>query len=296
MHVTLSKLCAIVGLTVAAPILSAQILPFGLRPPDKTKISDVSSFKRPSKDGGAEGAAFKGQYVVAIHGAAVGGAIVSREIAAVGRIEADGRGNITGVMNIDSAFGAAHAPIAGTYALNGDGTGTLSWTVTPTDIETFEFFVSLDEGKVKSATLLESDGNGGTSGTVVRQQSTDAPEGSYHFNLIGETFVTSGVPDAVAAAGTLNINQGLVQGTVGLFVSDVAQNSATSIPPVAFQARMSAPDQTGRFVLTFMFPAEVASPEEVHFVGYVVDSKQFILLPMDSPSPTRPIISGSGIQ
>jgi hypothetical protein len=80
--------------------------------------------------------------------------------------------------------------------------------------------------------MLESDGQAGTSGFLVRQTVSGAPEGSFNFSLTGETFVTSGTPDAISVAGTIDISQGIPQGIVSFFVGDAANGRATVIPPV----------------------------------------------------------------
>jgi hypothetical protein len=133
MRVILPTCFTMAGLIVSAvPALTAQTLPYNLQQPRPASVSNSASAA--SKGAGPEAKAFKGQYAVAIRGAAVGGTSPSRELTAVGSIIADGDGHIRGVVDFNSANVTAHAPITGSYTLNADGTGTLTWIVSPTDV------------------------------------------------------------------------------------------------------------------------------------------------------------------
>jgi|GEM_PF-6808453 len=282
-------------LAAGGPTLTAQKLPFNLHRPDPSVVSNPTSAA--SKSGGAEASALKGQYVISLRGASVGGTSPSRETTALGSILADGRGHISsGVLDFNSAETSGPGPVTGSYMLNADGTGTVTLNITPSNTETFLLFVSQEEGKVKNATLLESDGKAGSSGTLVRQTVVGDPTGSYNFSLTGETLETSGTPNAVAVAGNLDISQGLAQGIVTFFVGDAGHNTSTEIPPTAVQATLTAPEQTGRFLINFNLTQPGGTATQISFVGYVVDPQHFNLLPFGPPSETFPIMIGSAVQ
>ena len=280
------------GLMIAAaPALVAQNLPYGLKQSSPVALSNAKA-KKP----GPQAKAFKGQYAFALHGASVGGQSVSREEGIAGSITADGKGNIiSGVEDFNSATGTfAQLPVAGSYTLDANGTGTLT-LVSDQMTQTFSLYAPLTGTKIQNASLVQIDGTAGTGGTLVRQSPTDALVGNYSFNLSGETFETSGVPNAVSAAGTFNIIAGLVQGQATFFVGDAAHGGAI-VSSFAFPANMTPPDPNGRFTLSFSFiPGDDSSPQ-VHFAGYVVDAKHFNLLPIDPPSDLLPLMTGSAVQ
>ncbi|ADV82726.1 hypothetical protein [Terriglobus saanensis] len=298
MHTPSSKYLTLAALIVTAtPVLTAQNpkpLPFNL-PQAKPGVVALAASAKPGA--GSQASALKGQYALSLRGASVGGTSPSRETTAVGSIVADGRGHITsGVLDSNSAGMAGETPVTGSYTLNADGTGTVTLNITSSNVETFTLFVSQEGGKVKSATLLESDSKAGASGSLVRQTVSGGPEGSFNFRLTGETFETSGTPNAVAVGGTVDISQGLAQGIVSFFVGDAGHDTAFVIPPVALQATLTTPDQTGRFLFTFNFTPDGGSATQVQFVGYVVDSTHFNLLPVGPPSAFLPILIGSAVQ
>jgi hypothetical protein len=165
--------------------------------------------------------------------------------------------------------------------------------------KTFALFVPQLAGTIDKPTVVENDDKiAGLSGTITRQKSpTTAPDGSFNLNLSGETVETSGVPNAVALAGSLNFSNGLLQGTISAFVGDGAAGTAFIIPPVSFPATFTQPDSNGRFELTFQGGAGAESPiSTAQFAGYVVDAKTFNLIPITPVSEIIPLLNGSAVQ
>jgi hypothetical protein len=302
------KHLVLAGLFVATmPVLSAQQIPFGLTadPQATTTLSNAAV-----KSGGAEAAAFKGQFTFLLRGEAVHETSPSREAIAAGTITADGKGNITSGEEdfVEAGKIDTQLPESGTYVLNADGTGKLVLK-SSNFTQTFSLFVTEENHEVRSATLIQIDGDIGLVGTLTKQNLSTPPDGSFHFSLSGETFETTNVPNAVAVAGTVTITQGLLQGDLGVFVGDAGvggpgpfggpadggAGSALVIPAVAFPATLTAPDRNGRFNFTFRLSQDNSTPP-INFIAYQVNAKQFNVILGELPSQLLPIISGSAVQ
>ena len=281
------------GLVMAAtPGLIAQKAPFGITADTHTPAV------RAVRGGGAEASALKGAYALSFSGALVGANIFSRQAGEIGSIIANGKGQIIGgEIDFTSVQNTLMSlPVTGTYILNADGTGALT-LVTSQFTQSFSLFAAEVNGKVTSATVVQTDGAAGTSGSLVKQKAAGAPAGNFSFNLSGETFETSGTPNAVAVSGTLDIIDGFVVGAAGFFVGDASHGAAAVIPPQGFPASVSTPDAYGRFTLSISFSSlagEALPP--VTFAAYTVDATHFTLLPITAPSENVPLLIGFAVQ
>lgn len=235
---------------------------------------------------------FVGQYSFLIQGAIVAPNFVSRRTSAAGSLIADGNGHVTGVFDSEGPTGViTKAPLTGTYTLDATGVGTLTVMAGGATFK-FSLFTPAIPGKVQNATLVESDSIAGSIGYLNKQVVPASLDGSYNFNLAGETFETTGVANAISVGGTFAISQGSLQGAATIFVGDAAEGSAVVVTGVAFPATMTAIDANGRFTLTAVFPGG----PQIHFIGYALDATHFSLIPGDPASETSVLISGSAVR
>jgi hypothetical protein len=243
-------------------------------------------------EAGAQSGIPSGRYTLLLTGALVGPNFASRKTTTIGVVVFDANGNYTGHIDTNETRGTfQNVTITGTYARQANGVGSLSWNAQGFGQFQFQLFTSQTSGSVESATLIETDNAAGIVGYMKRQTIPASIDGSYHADLKGETDVGSGVPDAVAVAGTLTIAKGIVQGTETVFIGNAAAGTATVLPSVSYPGTVTAPDGNGRFVFTDIFQGA-----PTHFVGYSIDANSYYQMQLDPPSAAAPLLAGLAVK
>ncbi|WP_213807600.1 hypothetical protein [Granulicella sp. dw_53] len=281
------KCLSLVGLILtSAPVLMAQSLPFGLQNQPAVSKDAVSTDSDLSN--------FTGQYSFAVQGALVGKDIISRKVGIVGSLVSDGKGHIiSGVEDYNSEIGTFPAlPITGTYTLNAAGVGTLTLKSSQMT-QTFSFFAPQVPGRVQNATLTESDGLAGVTGSIDKQIAATSLDGGYNFSLTGQTVETSGLPNPVALGGNFVATTGNVLGSTTFFVGEAQMGGAVVLPATPFQATITAPDSNGRLAFTVIF---APNGQPAHFVGYALDPTHINFLTLDRASEFLPLLTGQAVR
>jgi hypothetical protein len=209
---------------------------------------------------------FSGTYAFSVTGQNSGGFF-----SAVGTLQADGNGNITGGVedfNGQGAFSLSQI-LSGSYSVIADGRGDAALITSFTTIDLS--FVLLSQGQ--SAQIMRFDPGATGSGIMVQQNSnafsTASIKGPYAFNLSG---IDSGGVGVVAAGmftadGAGNISSGTLDLNDGGVVSSITITSGTY--SVA---------SNGRGTLTLS-----AASGSLDFVFYVVDATHLKLMESDPP-------------
>jgi hypothetical protein len=232
-----------------------------------------------------------GRYTLLLTGALVGPNFPSRKTTTIGSVVFDANGNYTGTIDTNETRGTFQsAAVTGTYARQANGVGTLSFNAQGFGQFQFQVFTSQDSQPVVNATLLETDNAAGIVGYMKKQTIPASINGTWHFDLSGETAVKSGVPDATAIAGTFTVTKGIVQGTETAFIGNGAAGTATVAPNISYSGTVTAPDKNGRFVLT-----NTVQGAPTHLVGYSIDDTDFYLMQLDPPSAAAPLLSGLAV-
>jgi hypothetical protein len=249
------------------------------------------------KQAGARVNRLEGRYAFELKGSLISDgpsnhAFPSHDAGVIGSFVVDGRGNITsGTLDFNSSQNRlVELPFKGTYMLDANGIGTMTWTSTVFN-HTFALYTSQADEGVDSATFLENDGAAGFSG-FLRRQKVSALVGSYRFSLDGETFETINTPSQVAIAGKLGITQGFLQASATVLIGSAANTKSVIVTSNAFSTAITNPDQNGRFKFTLAFAPNAPIPP-VECVGYVVDAQHFVSINIEQPTSQLPFFVGS---
>lgn len=256
--------------------------------------SSVTCTVSPVGPGGTEANLFHGHYAFFFTGTAQQGYTAANRIVSAGSFTADGNGHIkAGIEDINSPAGSEQGvAFTGTYTLNGSQ-GTLTWK-SALGVEQFDFFLGQTAGQtalsdVKQASLIYSDPGILGNGTLTKQRlgSASAPvslTGSYALNLTGYPPSSVGLSDASLPAflsGTLTPNP---YNSSQQLTATVDLNSAETGPIIGTNesGTFGTPDpKTGRFTYT-LTPAGSNIQQPTHFVGYLLNKSDFVILSTDS--------------
>jgi hypothetical protein len=216
--------------------------------------------------GGFNKGSLKGSYAFTVkgYGLNVGTSTAANFFVEGGVFTSDGNGNITAgtddfverVGNTTQAF--TGSAVTGTYTMNKDGTGDLTFNFTAGGSEIFRITLS-DTGHLY---MEEEDGFGTSAGSAELQDSTllsTIPSGNFVFRT-HDVFVS-------ATMGKMAISAGAVSGS---FV--MVQNGAAVTGSIGAGASMTAPT-AGRGTITYSVNGLTHSAEY-----YVVSSSKFSLL------------------
>jgi hypothetical protein len=278
-------------LTLFSVGMAGQNLPYGLKPGGSLTTKATMARATPTVRLAAA-AETTTQYAFLLSGAAVvrPGAD-SRLFVEAGSITVNASGQVvSGKADYNFAGGNGVAlPITGSYTGN-----TLTLT-SQYGSQTFAMTVATNNGAITSASLLQTDGSSGLSGVLIPQTAGVTPAGNFSFNMKGQTFEVNGVPDAVAATGSMTVDGQSVSGTASFFVGDLGHDSFLQTLDVPYNAAISAPDQSGRFTLTFTY-SDGTTSFDAHFAAYAVNAGRFVFIPIDPLNEQTPIVYGNAVQ
>ncbi len=276
--------------------VSAQPMNDGLTPlcsngiPSQTVVVPIT----PIGPSGQYGNLLSGQYAFLFNGTNPQIKGASQRLAAVGSLNFDGQGHVTGVEDVNSGLGSNLAvAVTGQYTLDfGFGTLTLQSSL---GVQQFVIFVSPSQfaAGVTKASFFSKDGYvvfG--NGSLAKQTLPTEPyrSQSYVLNLSGDftckATCTEGVPVFemgsidVAPSGTFNSQ---LDGSVGAYLLPQTELSGDH-----FGANAPV---TGR--VTYTLPQGPLFP--LHMVEYPIDEGHFFTMSTDSHATTY-LLSGVGTQ
>ena len=223
------------------------------------------------------------------------------QVAAVGRLVADGNGNITGVEDVNTSAGVLSSlGFTGTYSLGLDDTGTMTLT-TSEGTQTFGLYLPSVIGlsnAAASATFIETDALVEGSGILLKQDvngisyalsnpgstyQLDYGKGTYAFTGVGSTACLD-CSDVGHAAGPVEVAGQLTLGTSGAISGQVGEaieaNNVGQGPLVNVNGTASAFDANGRMPFTVASPGSSAD-QPSHFSAYLIDSYHFFYVSID---------------
>ena len=181
-----------------------------------------------------------------------------------GVLTADGNGNITGTDDFIQESGLATQPylgnaITGTYSINSDGTGIMTFVFGGALLGlSEEFAITLsDSGDFY---MEEADGGGTSAGSAHLQSSSATPSGTFVFRAHDV--------QRSATMGAVSISAGAVSGT---YVT--VQNGTPTLSIIGAGSTITAPTG-GRGSLTLVVNGTTADTAEY----YVVSPSEFLLL------------------
>lgn len=225
-------------------------------------------------NGGFSNSSLNGSYSFTVkgYGLNAGSSSAANFFVEGGVFTANGNGIITvGTDDFVEAIGGTTqgfnpSAIKGTYSINKDGTGDLTFNFAAGGSEVFRITLS-DTGNLL---MEEEDGNGTSAGSAHLQTSTAIPFGTFVFRT-RDTQVS-------ATIGTMAISSGAVTGSYVM-----VQNGAAVSGALAAGDSMTAPDG-GRGTVTYTVDGV---PHSAYY--YVVSSGKFLLL------DTTPAILSIGV-
>jgi len=206
-----------------------------------------------------------GAYVLALAGRDANGFLVI-----LASFQADGAGTISsGVCDRGTSVGVAqNLGFSGTYTLDADGRGKLSFQDSAGNTGNLAFVLENDRAQV-----ISFDASANTRGTIERQDpsafSPSVLQGGFGFHLDGvdaNGYTTSWV-------GRFNLS---TTGTVTSGLADFNEGGTTPGVVQTFTGSYAAPGPGGRGTLTMAFAAGT-----LDFVYYVVSASKIVLLERD---------------
>jgi hypothetical protein len=243
---------------------------------------------------GVNNAALKGDYAFTFNGMTTGGSGASTPFAAVGRLTADGAGNLTNGELDANGVGAMEKAVAqtftGTYSIGADQRGVMSLNIPGGGTLAFAMMAN------GNAKLVEIDAGGGHgtvgSGSLERVDttaySTAKITGDYAFGVAG--LDQSNNRTAIAGRFTANGSGMLSNGA-----ADVNQSGTFTTLNVFVASYMVTDTATGRGMINF--PALLGgAPQNLDFVFYVANAGKFFAMEMDAVSPLTPLLNGMLLQ
>ena len=283
MRNTARKCSYLLGLIVASAPIFAQSLPYGLKQADQTtRTSD--SVQSSLKD-------LDGRYAFATQGVDH----ESHKVVLAGAFVADGRGHIT---NGEEDFNSVDKTLTqlalhGSYTLDANGSGTLTLMTSEGTTQSFSFFLTPALVGSQSASLVADDSAFGVHGALTKQIFLPFIDGSYSFNLGGET------PDAdvMTLAGTLTIANSVAKGSINGLAAIYAhfdENNPTFIASSPFKGTLTQrPDEFGRVIFSVAFTSD---GPPASFAAYSVDGFHLNLLSIDKVAEETPSLSGVAVR
>ena len=205
----------------------------------------------------------------------------SQPFYAAGTFYADGNGNLSrGVIDWNGSGGPTNNTFTGTYAIQGNGLGALTFN---TSHGTLNFFVSIGDSTDGTGTIIldNADPQPRGSGTIKEQSSLyfslQAIAGSFAF---GSTGADSGTA-RLAAVGAFQLD-----GSGNLTNGERDSNDNGTVSNQSFTATLSAPDSlTGRGTATFTINSGTS-----HFAYYIINNEQLNFISTDPVSNSTPLV------
>ena len=261
---------------------------------------------------GPNNAALKGSYAFLLTGQTNGAFSIKPAIAGavygadtIGSLTFDGTSLITGTLDSNSArFGTnTSLPVTGSYAVGSDNRGVFVLTVGGTQTITYNLALSSITGGIASRfSLIQADSDNPNnldqaqgSGEAFLQTPSAFTQaslnGGYVFRLNGETPANSSQFGALSTAGYLFLNgSGLI--TRGLLD---ASSFNTAYQQVSMTGSYTAPDASGRGILTATPVSSSYPAAPTQYAYYIVSSKQILLMSIDAHA-TFSLMAGPAFQ
>ena len=223
------------------------------------------------------------------------------DVAIVGSLTADGKGNLSGIEDVNSGAGAIQSlKFTGTFGLNQSNIGVMTLT-TSLGSQSFALYLPATQlsGATTYATFIETDGYVDGSG-VLSQAILPNSIGSFYgagtYALEGDGVTACTDCTALGhAAGTVLLAGQFTLGSQGAITGVLSESIGPqpgSVLPVSGSA--TAADANGRMTFTTA-TGQNSADQPTHFVGYFVDSYHFYFLSAD-PHTTSILLSGSAQQ
>lgn len=198
-------------------------------------------------------ATLNGSYVYQIHGALVDNQGVLVPYREVGVFTADGSGNITGGTD-DSNFSATGTAITGSYSINSNGIGTITFNTSSVGVALNFGITVVGSSQVQ---MIEGDAGFTAAGTAILQDSSAAgttPTGTFVFRL-HQVNSANNPSDEASQVGAFSLSSGgagaMDQNLNGNFTTDsitVALNA-----PTGGRGTGTLNDTTAGFVTDFVY-------------------------------------------
>src|ERR1700693_2990798 len=253
-----------------------------------------SSEVRAQETSGVNNAELKGDYAFTFNGMTTGGSGASTPFAAVGRVTADGAGNLTNGELDANGVGAMEKAVAqtftGTSSIGADQRGFMSVNIPGGGTLAFAMMAN------GNAKLVEIDAGGGhgTVGSgslekvVTTAYSISKIAGDYAFGVAG--FDQSNNRTAITGRFTANGSGMLTNGAAD------ANQSGTFTTLNVFAASYTVTDTaTGRGIINL--PALLGgAPQNLDYVFYVDNAGKLFAMEMDAVSPLTPLLNGMLLQ
>jgi len=228
-----------------------------------------------------ENSKLQGQYAFEFTGFDADGAYLS-----AGSFTADGNGHVTGgEEDVNHALGpAAAVPIIGTYQLNGDNRGTLTFS-SSAGTQTFKLAL---ESSGTSGRFIEFDDSGIRGSGVIEQQDATAftlaaLKGPYVLSLTG--YDSSGVRVGALAIFDFDGLGGIVGGSMDV------NYGGTLLPTFASFQGIYRVDSAGRGIVNLRIPGFASG--ELQLAFYVVSANKLQLVSTNLVSSNNPILGGT---
>ena len=238
-------------------------------------------------------AALKGDYAFSFSGM-TGNSTVSSVLAAVGRLTADGAGNLSGELDTNGVGPAATLnaqPFTGTYTIGADNRGLMTWNL-PDHAANLAFAMTSNG----NARFIEFDASGGSgtvgSGTIERTDTsaytTATITGDYAFGMAG----LDNVNNRAALIGRFTSN-----GT-GTLANPAGDLNAYGTPyALTFSAAdydvSDASSGRGTMNLAFTFGG---TPANLKFVFYIVNAGRLFAMARDTVTTATPLLNGTVVR
>jgi Fe-S cluster assembly iron-binding protein IscA len=204
---------------------------------------------------------------------------------AAGSFTADGNGNVTdGTEDVNSTSGpATNVPFIGTYQVNEDNRGTLTFS-SSTGGQTFRFALNSTS---TNGRFIEFDDSGVSGSGVIEQQDTTAftlaaLKGPYVLRLVGQ----DSAPDRIGALSIFDFN-----GTGDIVGGSMDVNDGgTLLPTFGSIGGTYSIAGTGRGTARLSIPGFEGGTFD--FAFYAVSASKLLFVSMDPLSTGNPIFSG----
>jgi hypothetical protein len=249
-----------------------------------------TSTVRAQSTSGVNNAELKGDYAFTFNGMTTGGGGAATPFAAVGRVTADGAGNLTSGELDTNGVGLPEKLIAqsftGTYSIGADHRGVMTLNIPGGGKLAFAM---LANGNARFVEVDAAGGNGTVGSGIMEKVDTTAYStarisGDYAFGVAG----FDGSNNRMAMAGRLTANGA---GTFTNGAADVNQ-SGFFTPSNAFVANYNVTDTTtGRGIINLP-PIVGGAPQNLNFVFYIVNAGKLFAMEMDAVTPLTPLLNG----
>ena len=244
---------------------------------------------------GVNNSELKGDYAFTFNGMTTGGGSASTPFAAVGRLTADGAGNLTNGELDTNGVGLPEKLIAqafnGTYSIGADNRGVMNLNIPGGGTLAFAMMAN---GNAKFVEIDAGGGHGTVGSGTMEKADTSAYNtarilGEYAFGVAG--LDSSNNRNAIVGRFTANGAGSLTNG-----VADVNQSGRFTSAAAFPYANYSITDPTtGRGVMNLPGLLGVP-PQNLNFVFYVVNAGKIFAMELDAISPAVPLLNGVVLQ